>query len=69
MGFLRVLLIFVLLYLSVRLLGRLLFPPRQSGYGPEEGKPEGDVTVENKGPQGKKINKDEGDYVDYEEIK
>jgi hypothetical protein len=32
-------------------------------------KKEGDVTINTKPSNGKKIQKDEGDYVDYEEIK
>lgn len=63
------------MYFAARLLGRLLFPPRsgrnndrdyfnRSGNGRE-----GDVTVENKASRNKKINKDEGDYIDYEEVK
>ena len=32
-------------------------------------KKEGDVTINTKSGKGKKIDKDEGDYVDYEEIK
>ena len=32
-------------------------------------KKEGDVTINTKPNQGKKIDKNEGDYIDYEEIK
>ena len=32
-------------------------------------KKEGDVTINKKPNQGKKIDKNEGDYIDYEEIK
>jgi len=32
-------------------------------------KKEGDVTINTKSGKDKKIDKDEGDYVDYEEIK
>jgi membrane protein implicated in regulation of membrane protease activity len=32
-------------------------------------KKEGDVTINTKAKTGKKIDKDEGDYIDYEEIK
>ena len=32
-------------------------------------KKEGDVTINKKPEQGKKIDKSEGDYVDYEEVK
>jgi hypothetical protein len=32
-------------------------------------KKEGNVTINTKPNQGKKINKNEGDYIDYEEVK
>lgn len=75
MAFLRILLIFALFYFGIRLLGRILFPPRNSNYNNRDSfdgrskKKEGEVTVENKDSSGKKINKDEGDYIDYEEVK
>ena len=69
MSFLRILLIFALLYFAVRLLGRLLFPSQRNSFGQGNDKPEGDVTVENNNHHGKKIKKDDGDYVDYEEVK
>ena len=66
MAFLRIVLIFFLIFLAVRLLGRILFPDpsKKKSTGPSEG----DVTVENKDKDGKRIKKDEGEYIDYEEI-
>jgi hypothetical protein len=69
MSFLRILLIFALLYFAVRLLGRILFPSQRNSFSGGNVKPEGDVTVENNNQHGKNIKKDEGDYVDYEEVK
>ncbi len=75
MGFIRIILIFALLYLVVRLLSRVLFPPRKSNFHDRDmrdrgsKKKEGDVTVEDKQPRNKKIDKDDGDYIDYEEVK
>lgn len=75
MAFLRIILIFALLYFAAKLLGRLIFPPRTGRYNERDsfnrGKQEneGDVTVENSKTRNKKINKDEGDYIDYEEVK
>ncbi len=42
------------------------FEDQQNQYN---NKKEGDVTINTKSGKGKKIDKDEGDYVDYEEIK
>ncbi|MGC9344200.1 MAG: hypothetical protein ACP5E3_15970 [Bacteroidales bacterium] len=75
MAFLRILLIFALLYFAARLVGRLLFPPRtgrnsqRDTFNRGRKEREGDVTVEDRNPHKKKINKDEGDYIDYEEVK
>lgn len=60
------------MYLAVRVLGRLLFPRsgQNSGYfsGNRE-RSEGDITVEDNKSDRKNINKNEGDYIDYEEVK
>ena len=73
MAFIRILLIFALFYLIIRFISRLLFPPRsgegRNSFNRQENDREGDVTVE-KGSRGnKRIPKDEGDYIDYEEVK
>lgn len=67
MAFLRIVLIFLLIFLAVRLLGRVLFP-NPSGGKKSSGPSEGDVTVENKQKGKKHIKKDEGEYIDYEEM-
>jgi hypothetical protein len=69
----RLLLILALIYLVIKLIGRALFPPVTGNYNKkrtEKGEKEGDVTIQNKkNGKGKKISKDEGDYIDYEEMK
>ncbi len=71
MTLIRLLLIFALIYLLIRLIGRAIFPSfsGNSRRRTEEGEKEGDITIQNKKNSGKKISKDEGDYVDYEELK
>jgi hypothetical protein len=80
MAFLRILLIGILIYLTLKVIGRLLFPwvyitgnnKKDSGQDSEswQNKKEGDVTVEdNRRDKNKIIRKDEGEYIDYEEIK
>ncbi len=66
MAFLRIVLIFLLIFMAVRLLGRILFPDpsNKKSSGPSEG----DVTVEKKSRDKKHIKKDEGEYIDYEEL-
>jgi len=74
MAFLRIIFIFALLYFAARFLGRLIFPPRSNYYNDpgsrdsRSNRKEGDITVENKASRTKRINKDEGDYVDYEDL-
>ena len=76
-NFLKTVGIIVILYYGLRFLGRLLFPivvkkavnnmqARQSGYS--ERKPEGEVTVEKKPGQQGRYHKNDGEYVDFEEI-
>jgi Domain of unknown function (DUF4834) len=66
----RFLLIFLLIYLGIRFISRLLFPAPNSGNNTSNTKrKEGEVIIEDT-PQSKtkNISKDEGDYVDYEEV-
>jgi cytochrome c biogenesis protein CcdA len=76
-SFLRTVGIIVIIYYGLKFLGRLLFPivikkavnnmqARQSTY--TERKPEGEVTVEKKSGQQGRHTKDEGEYVDFEEV-
>ncbi len=73
-NFLRTLLFFVILYYLIRAINRYVLPlfrasqsSRQPGNGRER-RPEGDVRVENNRRQGSRIPRDEGEYVDFEEI-
>ena len=82
-GFLRMVLIILLIYYGVKILSRLFAPllikyvakkaeqkfggPFQQRYQQETPKKEGEVTID-KMPNSKSTNKDVGEYVDYEEI-
>ena len=77
-NFLETVGILVLLYYGLKFVGRLLFPiivkkavnnmqARQSSYQTER-KEEGEVTVENKTGQRGRRPKNEGEYVDFEEV-
>lgn len=79
MALLRLILIGLLIYLVIKFFIRLLFLYIGSGQNKEQSdfernshgskKKEGEVTVEGIDKNDpKKIKKDEGDYVDYEEI-
>ena len=77
MGFLRALLVILIIFLLLRLLGRLLFRwgvSRRAGMGDyrsgnTSGSREGDVTIKYKPEKnGKIIDKDDGEYIKYEEI-
>lgn len=77
MALVRFLLILFLIYFIVRIFTRYIFRSyfknMQRNFGNQQNqhnnKKEGDVTINTKSGKGKKIDKDEGDYVDYEEIK
>lgn len=71
--FLRLLLIFLIIYLVVKFIQSFARPvqssknPRYSN--PSENRNEGDVTITGKsGKGGKKVFKDEGEYIDYEDV-
>jgi hypothetical protein len=77
MVILRIILIAILIYYALKLIGRILLPwlfmkhvnSRTGHMNTEKGK-QGDVTIQDLSKEKSKIiNKDEGDYVDYEEIK
>lgn len=71
MALFRFLLIFLLIYLGIRFISRLLFPASSANNNYSNTKrKEGEVIIEDS-PQSKtkNISKDEGEYVDYEEIK
>ncbi len=76
MALVRFLLILFLIYFIVRIFTRYIlrsyfknaqrnFENQQNKYNQKK---EGDVTINTKPSKGKKIDKDEGDYVDFEEL-
>ena len=74
MFFIRLILIFLFLYLLLYLAGKVFTiwlrnKSRKYQYKTEYNRREGEVTVEDtQDPKGKKFNKDEGEYVSFEEI-
>ncbi len=68
MPFIRIFLIFALLYLAARALGRFLFPSSGSRSFNRNNDDDRDVTIRNEGRRDKKYGKDEGEYVDFEEV-
>jgi len=79
MGFLKFLLIFFIVTYILGIIGRLLlkryvkkaqkhFEQQKSEYQ-NQFKKEGDITIQKTNNSEKIINKSEGDYVDYEEVK
>ncbi len=76
-GFLRFVLIAILVIYAVGFIFRLLlrFYIKRMGkkYGwnaqESEQRPEGEIKVKGNRPQSKKVDKDLGEYVDYEEVK
>ncbi|MFC2103775.1 DUF4834 family protein [Bacteroidota bacterium] len=77
MALVRFLLILFLIYFIVRIISRYVlrsyFKKMQRNFenqqNPHSNKKEGDVTINTDPKKGKKIDTDEGDYVDYEEVK
>ena len=82
-GFLRTILIIMLVYYGLKLIARYLFPVlfnkmmnnvekkvrQQQGYQkPQDISKEGETTIERKPVQNKESNKNVGEYVDYEEV-
>jgi len=78
-SFLRTVAIIVLIYYGLKFIGRLLFPivvkkavnnmqARQNQYQRAQHKQEGEVTVENNRQNHSKTRKNEGEYVDFEEV-
>ena len=83
MGFLRTILIVILVYYALKWLGRILFPVlfqkavknfekkarEQQGYAPsEEPIKEGETVIDRKPDRQRESNTNVGEYVDYEEI-
>jgi large-conductance mechanosensitive channel len=74
MALVRFLLIIFIIFFLVRVIVRFIFRSyvrnvQQNFENQQNHKKEGDVTINTKPKAGKKIDKDEGDYVDFEEIK
>jgi membrane protein implicated in regulation of membrane protease activity len=75
-AFARFLLILFAIFFLVRIITRYAlrryFTNMQNNFQNQQNqynqKKEGDVTINTKPKTGKKINKDEGDYVDFEEL-
>jgi uncharacterized protein DUF4834 len=82
-GFLLTIIYIILIYYVLKIIGRYLFPiffqkimknvekkvREQQGYQqPPDHVKEGETTIDKKPSQNKKNNKDEGEYVDYEEV-
>jgi len=73
----RFLLILLIIYFIVKFFTRFIlqrfFKKMQTNFESQQNqyqkKEEGDVTIKTKSDKNKKIDKDEGDYVDYEEVK
>ncbi len=70
--FFRILLFILIGYFIISFFRKLFAVgsgPRTSSYNKSASKKEGDITVEEPGKKTKgSINKDEGEYIDYEEI-
>ena len=75
-AFVRFLLILFLIFFIVRIITRYAlknyFTKMQNNFESQQNeynqKKEGDVTINTRPKSGKKIDKDEGDYVDFEEV-
>ncbi|WP_339740726.1 hypothetical protein [uncultured Sunxiuqinia sp.] len=74
-GFFRTLFVIVVIYYLIKILTKYVLPlfinqPKQHRdfRDPRNSKPEGEVTIEKDRYNGGRIRKDEGEYVDFEEI-
>ena len=74
-GFLRTLFVIIIVYYAIKLITRFVFPlfmnqPKQrNDFQNNSGsRNEGEVTIEGDRPRGGKIPKDEGEYIDFEEV-
>jgi hypothetical protein len=75
MFFFRFILFFILVYLIITSIGRFIFGIRRSGsssrrdeFTHEHQRHEGDVSIQVDAKSKKKISKDTGEYVNYEEV-
>jgi hypothetical protein len=82
-GFLRTILIIILIYYGLKYVGKILFPiffqkivknvekkvREQQGYQPEQDHvKEGETTIDRKPRQNKESNNTVGEYIDYEDV-
>jgi len=74
-GFFRTLFVIVVIYYLIKILTKYVLPlfinqpKQQQDYRDRrDTKPEGEVTIEKDRYRGGRISKDEGEYVDFEEI-
>lgn len=74
-GFVRTLVVILIIYYLIKFVFKYVLPLfiNQSGQqknvrNDRQSRREGDVTIEGDRPQGGRIPKDEGEYVDFEEV-
>lgn len=74
-GFLRTLFVIIIVYYAVKFIAKYVFPlfisqsnQRKNFQNDRQGRREGEVTIEGNRPGDGRIPKDEGEYVDFEEI-
>ncbi len=73
-GFLRTLLVIVAIYYIIRFVGKVLVPmfmgsqQQKRNFQKENRRKEGDVTIERNQGKNNRYSKDDGDYVDFEEV-
>ena len=72
-GLFRILIIFFVVYYLIRFVSYLFKPSRSDSSSTNENrkrysKKEGEVTIDYMPESDKKVQKDSGDYVDYEEV-
>ena len=72
-GLFRILIIFFIVYYLIRFVSYLFQPSKSDSSSANENrkkssKKEGDITIDYVPKSDKKVQKDSGDYVDYEEV-
>ncbi|KOH44127.1 hypothetical protein [Sunxiuqinia dokdonensis] len=74
-GFFRTVLVIVIIYYAIKILTKYVLPmfinqPKQHRdfRDPRNSKPEGEVTIERDRHKNGRVSKDEGEYVDFEEV-
>ena len=74
-GFFRTLFVIVIIYYLIKIITKFLLPlfmnqskQQQNFQNNRQSKPEGEVTIERDKTNGGRVSKDEGEYVDFEEV-